>query len=80
MIVGVPKEIKEGENRVALSPAGALLLAGDGHKALVEASAGEPSGISDAEYRDAGATIVRSAKAVWAQADMIVKVKEPLPA
>ena len=78
MIVGIPREIKEGENRVALNPAGALLLAGDGHKVLVEASAGEASGISDAEYRSAGATIVRAAEAVWAQADMIVKVKEPV--
>lgn len=79
MIVGVPKEIKNNENRVALTPAGAEMLASAGHKVLVERHAGEGSGFADEAYAAAGADIVPEAKAVWADADMIVKVKEPLP-
>jgi alanine dehydrogenase len=79
MIVGVPKEVKNHEYRVAMVPAGVRSLVGDGHTVLVQASAGEGSGISDAEYTAAGAQIRPAAEAVFADADMIVKVKEPLP-
>ena len=79
MIVGVPKEIKNHEYRVALVPAGARALIENGHKVLIEKSAGEGSGISDEEYRQVGAEISPSAQAVFGEAEMIVKVKEPLP-
>jgi alanine dehydrogenase len=79
MIVGVPKEVKNHEYRVAMVPAGAKSLVEDGHTVLVQTSAGEGSGISDAEYQAAGARISPTAEAVFAETDMIVKVKEPLP-
>ena len=79
MIVGVPKEVKNHEYRVAMVPAGAKSLVADGHTVIVEASAGLGSGISDDEYVGAGALIRPTAEAVFAEADMIVKVKEPLP-
>ena len=78
MIVGVPKEIKTAENRVALVPAGAESLAGDGHTVLVEQGAGLGSGFSDDAYRAVGAEIAPSADAVWSRAEMIMKVKEPI--
>jgi alanine dehydrogenase len=78
MIVGVPREIKTNENRVALVPAGAESLAGDGHGVLVEQGAGLGSGFPDASYQTAGATIVPNAADVWAKAEMILKVKEPI--
>src|SRR5882724_4180343 len=78
MIVGVPKEIKTNENRVALVPAGAESLAGDGHTLLVEQGAGLGSGFSDDAYRAAGAKVVADAVGVWGQAEMILKVKEPI--
>ena len=78
MIVGVPKEIKTAENRVALVPAGAESLSGDGHTVLVEQGAGLGSGFSDEAYRAVGAQIVPGADAVWSQAEMIMKVKEPI--
>jgi len=78
MIVGVPKELKTAENRVALVPAGAESLASDGHTVLVEQGAGLGSGFADAAYRAAGATLVLKAPDVWGQADMVVKVKEPI--
>ncbi len=77
MIVGVPKEIKSEEYRVALLPVGAELLTRDGHTVLVERGAGLGSGFDDARYTAAGAKVVDSATAVFSQADMIVKVKEP---
>ncbi len=77
MIVGVPKEIKTLENRVALTPGGVESLTRRGHTVLVEQGAGLGSGISDDEYRAAGAEIV-SAKEAWS-AELVVKVKEPLP-
>lgn len=80
MIIGVPKEIKSQENRVALLPSAAYQLVGRGHKVLVETSAGAGSGFSDQEYQSAGAEIVATHNEVFAKADMIVKVKEPLPA
>jgi len=78
VIVGVPKEIKTAENRIALVPAGAEALSGDGHTVLVERGAGLGSGFSDDAYRDAGAEIALSADAVWSKADLILKVKEPI--
>lgn len=77
MIIGVPKEIKEQENRVALLPSGAYQLAKH-HQVLVEAGAGVGIGISDEEYRAAGAEIISSHDEVFRRAEMIVKVKEPL--
>lgn len=80
MIIGVPREIKAQENRVALTPAGADALAHQGHRILIEAGAGLGSSFRDEEYQEHGAEILASAADVWAQADMILKVKEPLPA
>lgn len=77
MIIGVPKEIKEGENRVSMTPAGVHTLTTDGHKVLVETKAGEGSGLTDPEYSEGGAEIV-SREEIFRKADMIVKVKEPL--
>ncbi len=78
MIVGVPREIKAGENRVALVPAGAELLVRHGHAVLVEKGAGLGSGFDDAAYAELGATVVDSADALWSEAELIVKVKEPI--
>src|SRR5512146_680876 len=77
MIVGVPKEIKDNEYRVASTPGGVELLVKLGHKVLVETGAGLGSGFSDDEYRRAGASLVSHDDA-WG-ADMVMKVKEPLP-
>ena len=78
MIISVPKEIKTNENRVALVPAGAEMLVADGHAVVMEKGAGEGSGFTDKQYTDVGAKIGRSADDVWARADMIMKVKEPI--
>src|SRR2546422_1110341 len=78
MIVGVPKEIKTAEHRVALVPAGVESLVGDGHTVLVEQGAGLGSGFSDEAYRGAGATILSRAADIWLKADLIIKVKEPV--
>lgn len=78
MIIGLPKEIKNNENRVGLTPGGISVLVRHGHQVLVERSAGEGSGFTDEEYAAAGAAIVVTNEAVYAQADTIVKVKEPL--
>jgi alanine dehydrogenase len=80
MIIGIPKEIKEQEQRVSLLPSAANLLGRRGHSVLVEKNAGIGSGYSDEDYKAAGAEIVEQAKDVFARAEMIVKVKEPLPA
>jgi alanine dehydrogenase len=80
MIIGVPKEIKEQEQRVALVPSAAEQLTRRGHSVLVEKNAGVGSGYLDEEYVKAGAEIVDGARELFARADMIVKVKEPLPA
>ena len=77
-VVGVPNEIKTHESRVALTPVGVEELARAGNKVLIQAGAGQGSGISDEQYRAHGAEIVPAAADVWAQADLIVKVKEPL--
>ena len=79
MIIGVPKEIKEQEQRIALVPSAAELLTKRGHSVVVEKNAGVGSGYPDEEYKKAGAEIVDLAKDVFARADLIVKVKEPLP-
>src|SRR5213082_356469 len=78
MIVGVPREIKTAENRVALVPAGVESLVGDGHSVLVEQGAGIGSGFVDETYRAVGATLVPKGADVWAKAEMVVKVKEPI--
>lgn len=78
MIVGVPREIKTGEQRVALTPAGARALAEAGHRVVVERGVGQGSGIRDEDYTAAGAAL-DSVEAVWARTEMILKVKEPLP-
>ncbi len=78
MIIGVPKEIKNNENRIALTPSGALAFIKNGHKVLVEAGAGQGSGFTDEEFREVGASVIEQAKDVWADAEMIMKVKEPL--
>ena len=80
MIVGVPREIKQDEYRVAMLPVGVEELTRAGHQVLVERGAGLGSGISDEEYRENGAVIAESAAEVFGQADLIVKVKEPQPA
>ena len=79
MIVGVPKEIKRDEYRVAMLPVGVEDLVRAGHHVLIEAGAGLGSGIADQAYVDAGATLARSAADVFGEAELIVKVKEPLP-
>jgi alanine dehydrogenase len=78
MIIGVPKEIKSNENRVALTPAGALELTKRGHDVFVQSTAGEGSGFSDAEYQSAGAKILPDIESTYAKAEMIIKVKEPI--
>jgi alanine dehydrogenase len=78
VIVGVPKEVKDHESRVGVTPAGVKSLADARHEVLVETMAGALSGFPDEEYRTAGAEIVDSANQVWGRADMVVKVKEPV--
>ncbi len=79
MIIGVPKEIKISENRVGLTEAGAFQLVKEGHTILIEKDAGVGSGISNEQYEKVGAKIIDTKKDVYAKADMIMKVKEPLP-
>jgi len=80
MIIGVPCEIKNHEYRVGLLPVHAHALRAAGHRVLVECNAGAGSGASDEDYREAGATVTRSAREIYTRAGMIVKVKEPQPA
>ena len=77
MIIGLPREVKKGEHRVALYPAAIRELTRAGHRLLVETGAGAGSGFTDREYRDAGAEILAEAGDIWANAAMILKVKEP---
>lgn len=79
MIIGIPKENKDNEYRVALPPNGVRELVRHHHQVLVESRAGEGSGFSDDEYAKAGATIIHQVEEVWARAEMILKVKEPQP-
>jgi alanine dehydrogenase len=78
MIIGVPKEIKDNESRVGITPAGVKALSETGHKVLVETQAGAQSGFPDDEYQNAGAEIVGDAGYVWGKSEMVVKVKEPI--
>ncbi|HMQ49850.1 MAG TPA: alanine dehydrogenase [Saprospiraceae bacterium] len=78
MVIGVPKEIKDNENRVALTPAGALELTKRGHKVYIQHTAGEGSGFPDQEYEAAGASILPDIQSVYGIAEMIIKVKEPI--
>jgi alanine dehydrogenase len=78
MIIGLPKEIKDNESRVGLTPAGVKTLSDAGHTVLVERSAGEGSGISDSEFQTAGGQLIETADEVWERGEMIVKVKEPV--
>jgi alanine dehydrogenase len=78
MIIGVPKEVKDHESRVGITPAGAKELTAAGHKVLVETHAGELSAFTDDEYQAAGAEIAGNAAEVWDNAEMVVKVKEPI--
>src|SRR4051794_8567276 len=80
LVVGVPREIKDNQNRVALTPDGVVELTHDGHHVVVQAGAGAGSRFADNEYVAAGAEIVPTADEVFAAADLIVKVKEPVPA
>jgi alanine dehydrogenase len=79
VIIGVPKEVKDHEARVALVPSGVATLREAGHEVLVETKAGEGSALTDREYMQAGAGIASTAAEVWAKADLVVKVKEPQP-
>ena len=79
MVVGVPKEVKGDEYRVAVTPNGVEELTRAGHCVVIQANAGVGSGIADAEYAACGAEVVASAAEVWSRADLVVKVKEPLP-
>ena len=78
MIVGVPKEIKNNENRVAMTPAGVKEMTKRGHQVFVQHTAGEGSGFADAQYREAGAEILTTIEEVYERSEMIVKVKEPI--
>jgi alanine dehydrogenase len=78
MRIGVPKEIKTNENRIALVPAGAETLVAAGHEVFIEATAGEGSGFTDADYQAVGATIVPDAATAWGKAELLLKVKEPI--
>ncbi len=78
MIIGVPKEIKADEARVALVPSGVSAFVSHGHDVIVEQGAGSGSGIPDSAYRAAGASIVRKAKSIWERVELVIKVKEPL--
>ena len=77
MIIGIPKEIKDDEYRIALLPVGARLLTQDGHTVLIQTKAGPGSGFADSDYTAAGARIVDNADAIYGQADLVTKVKEP---
>jgi alanine dehydrogenase len=78
MLIGVPKEIKTNENRIALVPAGAEALVAAGHQVFIEKGAGEGSGFEDAVFVEVGCTMLPDADSVWAKAEMIMKVKEPI--
>ncbi|NDC52102.1 MAG: alanine dehydrogenase, partial [Actinobacteria bacterium] len=80
MNIGVPKEIKNNEFRVAITPSGVRELTSRGHAVFIEASAGLGSAISDSDYEAVGATILKSADEVWSKAELVLKVKEPIAA
>ena len=78
MKIGIPKEVKNHEYRVSVVPGGARLLVADGHEVFVQAGAGVGSGIMDEQYEEVGCTILPTADEVWAESEMIIKVKEPI--
>jgi len=78
MIIGVPREIKDNEYRVSMTPGGVHQLVAEGHRVLVQHGAGEGSGFTDGEYAQAGGRLIDTAAEVWHDAEMIIKVKEPL--
>ncbi len=80
MRVGIPTETKNNEFRVAITPAGVAALTHRGHEVLIQAGAGEGSAITDADFKAAGAQLISTAEQVWADADLLLKVKEPMPA
>lgn len=80
MRVGIPTETKSNEFRVAVTPAGVAALTHHGHEVLIQAGAGEGSAITDADFKAAGAQLITNAEQVWAEADLVLKVKEPMPA
>ncbi len=79
MIVGVPREVKDSEFRVAITPAGVRELSTAGHRVLIEHTAGAGSSIPDEHFVATGATVVDDATEIWSAADMVLKVKEPVP-
>ena len=79
MVIGVPKEIKDQEYRVGMIPAGVQTLTARGHHILIEQGAGGGAGITDEEYAEVGAELVAAAAEIYARAEMVCKVKEPLP-
>jgi alanine dehydrogenase len=79
MKIGVPTETKDNEYRVGIVPSGVEELVRHGHEVLIQEGAGEGSAISDEEFREAGASILPDAKALWKSSELIMKVKEPLP-
>lgn len=78
MIVGIPKEIKPDENRIAIQPSGVMEMTRNGHEVLIEKGAGTGSGFTDQHYKDAGAAIIDDVNELWKKAEMIMKVKEPI--
>ena len=80
MIIGIPKELKVREHRVGAVPGGVQVLVRNGHEVLVQAGAGLGAGISDQKYIESGAKIIDTAEEIWAKSEMIIKVKEPIPA
>src|SRR5258705_9076687 len=80
MRVGIPTEIKNNEYRVAITPAGVAELAHRGHEVIIQTGAGEGSAISDADFKRAGAQLINGADQVWAEAELLLKVKEPIEA
>src|ERR1700710_149479 len=80
MRVGIPTEIKNNEFRVAITPAGVAELVHRGHEVIIQSDAGEGSAISDADFKRAGAQLINGADQVWAEAELLLKVKEPIEA
>ena len=79
MLIGVPKEIKNHEYRIGLTPSGARELIANGHKVMVQRDGGKSIGLTNEQYEKAGAEIVDSAEEIFKRAEMIIKVKEPQP-
>ena len=80
MRVGIPTEIKNNEYRVAITPAGVAELVHRGHEVIIQSGAGEGSAITDADFKRVGAQLINGADQVWAEAELLLKVKEPIEA